>query len=192
MTAIDPQYFGALTAFLSAQPAVEVVDPADADVCVVGPDHLERVGGRGAPLVIGPDDPMAMIAAVENGAVGYLTEHSSLDEVFRAVRSVADGEAVVPPLMLGSLLRHVVQRRRAERADLELLGSLTGREREVFDLVAAGLDRAAISERLFVSVGTVRSHLQRVFRKLDVHSQAEAVALAARCGLATSDPERGS
>ncbi len=90
--------------------------------------------------------------------------------------------------MLGGLLRHVVHRRRAARADLDRLATLTSRERDVLELVAGGLDRAAIAERLFISTDTVRTHLMRMFRKLDVHSQREAVAFAARCGLAT-DPE---
>lgn len=196
VTGLEPTFAGALSAFLSAQPSIEVVDPNEAVVVIIGrpadaePLFVER--SVASILVVGPDDPQAMIAALEAGALGYLPDGSHLDQIASAVHSVSDGEAVVPPLMLGSLLRHVVHRRRAERAEIERLEQLTDREREVFDLLATGLDRSAIAERLFISVGTVRSHLQRVFRKLDVHSHAEAVAFAARCGIATSDPEAGT
>ena len=195
MTGLEPAFAGALSAYLSSQPSIEVVDPHEAAVVVTGqpvdsdPLLLER--GGASILVVGPNESQAMIAALEAGALGYLPDGSHLDQIASAVHSVADGEAVVPPLMLGSLLRHVVHRRRAERAEIERLEQLTDRERQVFDLLATGLDRSAIAERLFISVGTVRSHLQRVFRKLDVHSHAEAVAFAARCGITTSDPEAG-
>jgi DNA-binding NarL/FixJ family response regulator len=184
----DGGFEGALIAFLSAQPDLEIVSGGDADVVVaVGPTQFDR-----PTLVLGPDDPGAMIDAIEQGAIGYLASGSPLDDVGRAVRTVAEGQAVVPPLMLGALLGHVVRRRRSERSHLDRLQTLSSREREVFDLLSSGLDRSGIATRLFISVGTVRSHMQRLFRKLDVHSQAEIVAFAARCGLLTDADERGS
>lgn len=183
ITDVDPAFAGALEAFLSAQPALEVTTIADSQVVVTGHGRPLTHRSEAVVLVIGPDDPDEMIAALEAGALGYLPEDSTLERIANAVDAVYHGEAVVPPSMLGSLLRSVVHRRRAEREELERLGDLTEREREVFELVAFGLDRSAIADRLYISVGTVRSHMQRLFRKLDVHSQAEAVALAARCGL---------
>jgi two-component system NarL family response regulator len=176
---------------LSAQPALEVVESGEAEVTITAlsanVEHISSLAAVGAVLVLGTDDAATMVASLEAGAIGYLPRDSTLDEIARAVEAVAGGEAVVPPLMLGSLLRHVVRRRRTERADLERLLALTDRERQVFDLLAAGLDRGAIAERLFISVGTVRSHLQNLFRKLNVHTHAEAVGLAARCGLVITD-----
>jgi DNA-binding NarL/FixJ family response regulator len=180
ITGIDAPHSGALTAFLGAQPVFEIVAVEDAEVLITGPAFAPS---NIPTLVVGPDNPQAMITAVESGALGYVTEGDPLDEVARAARAVAEGEGVVPPLMLGALLKHVVQRQRVQRSELDRLDGLTEREREVFELAAQGLDRSSIAQRLFISVGTVRSHLQRVFRKLDVHSQAEVVALAARCGL---------
>ncbi len=57
---------------------------------------------------------------------------------------------------------------------------LTNREREVLNLLAEGLDGAAIAERLVLSPATVRNHIQHILARLDVHSRAEAVALALR------------
>lgn len=182
----------ALTAFLASQPDLEVRPIGSVDVTVGAWPRLGVPGGSSedsAILVLGPNDPVSMVDALESGAVGYLPTDASFEDVSDAVRTVADGQAVVPPPMLGALLRHVVRRRRVEREALERLETLTEREREVFDLLAAGHDRSVIAAELFISVGTVRSHLQRVFRKLGVHTHAEVVAFASRCGLTVDSEE---
>ncbi|HVR33103.1 MAG TPA: response regulator transcription factor [Acidimicrobiia bacterium] len=189
----DTGLAAALSAFLDADPRLEVTR-GDADVVVVGFDEASdaRVVAVHSPgtgvLAIGQEHPEPMIAALEAGALGYMSATASFDQIADGVHSVGGGHGVVPPAMLGGLLRHVVHRRRAARADLDRLETLTSRERDVLELVASGLDRAAIAQRLFISTDTVRTHLMRMFRKLDVHSQPEAVAFAARCGLA-AEPE---
>ena len=179
---------GALAAYFTSQPDLELAATGTVDVVVQAWPSPPRTGARHGSeprvLALGPDDPEAMVDALEAGAAGYLPTAADFDDIADAVRAIAEGQAVVPPAMLGALLRHVVRRRRADRESLTLLEALTDREREVFDLMAAGHDRASIAEALFISVGTVRSHLQRVFRKLDVHTHAEVVAFASRCGLA--------
>jgi DNA-binding NarL/FixJ family response regulator len=185
---MEARFSGALTAFLSEQPIFSIVDPAEAEVLVAGVESWSWSAEGAALLVVGPDNPQTMIEAVDSGAMGYVITGAPLQEVADVAEAVALGEAVVPPMMLGALLKHVIQRRRASRADLERLDSLTPREREVFDLLASGLDRELIAQRLYISVGTVRSHLQRVFAKLDVHTHAQAVAFAARCGVQVDDP----
>ena len=189
----DAVFADALAAYLSAEPALVMVEGPNADVVVIAqPDARAAMAGLAddaAVVVVGPSGVEAMIEVFEAGAVAYLPEGCAFEEIRAAVLAVAEGQAVVPPNMLGSLLRHVVQRRRAARADLERLDTLTQREREVFALLAKGLDRTVIAERLFISVGTVRTHLDRVFKKLDVHTHAEIVAFAARCGIIDSDRE---
>jgi DNA-binding NarL/FixJ family response regulator len=182
----DGAFEGALIAFLSAQPDLEIMSRGDVDVVVAaGPTHFDQ-----PTLVLGPDDAGAMIDAFEQGAIGYLASGSPLNDVVHAVRTVAEGQAVVPPLMLGALLGHVVRRRRADRSYLDRLETLSSREREVFDLLSSGSDRSGIAKQLYISVGTVRSHMQRIFRKLDAHSQAEIVTFAARCGLLDDSDDR--
>lgn len=193
LTDLDHDLSRALSAYLTAQPSLTVVDSVVGDVIVSGldvqPTLANVLPAETSVLVLGPDRPDLMLDVIEAGAMGYLPSDSKLEVIADAIRAVASGEAVIPPRMLGTLLRRVVQRRRAQKVDQERLDTLTPREREVFDLLAAGLDRSAISEHLFISVGTVRSHLQHLFRKLDIHTQAEAVALAARCGLDPHRPE---
>lgn len=165
----------------------------DDEVAVVVSDHEAEDQGNvalqfGLPtLVLGPDDPASMVRAIEAGAIGYEERNKSLDHIVEAALRVSKGEAVIPPFMLGSLLRHVVDRARNERESLTQLDVLTSREREVFELAAFGMGHDEIAERLYISPATSRTHLHRIFKKLDIHSKAELVALAAACGLATSE-----
>lgn len=147
-------------------------------------DALASIDPQTATLALDEaEDPEAMLDALESGADGYAIMEEGLDKLIDAVRTVASGTAWVPPTLLGHLLRHVVQRRRAEREALELLEQLTPREREIFELAARGYRHTEVAQELYISAATARTHLQRTFGKLDVHSRAELVALAARCGL---------
>ena len=130
-----------------------------------------------------PDDDH-LLHAVEAGVDGYTTGAGGLAGVAEAVRVTARGESIVPPAMLGPLLRRLIQRRRDAAEAGERLSALTRREREVFGLLVDGQDHDAIAATLVISPETARTHVQRILRKLDVHSRAEAVALAARSGMA--------
>jgi DNA-binding NarL/FixJ family response regulator len=141
------------------------------------PDRLAAVALRVPTLVLAEESQL--IPAVDAGCRGFLTESASLDEIRVAVETILEGGAVVPPDLLGTLLHHVVQRRR-ERRHVEALRDLTDREREVFQLAAEGLRKDEIGERLYMSPATARTHLQRIYRKLGVHSQSELMALGIR------------
>ena len=132
-------------------------------------------------LVLGSANEETIIAAVEARAAGLVADDSSVDEIVDAIDLVLGGRAVVPPELLGTLLRHLVERRR-HSIEPDALIQLTPRELEVFRLAANGARREEIAERLFISPNTVRTHLQRVYRKLDVHSRSDLVAIAARTG----------
>ncbi len=152
-------------------------------------ESLTETAGDLAILCIGADSPDRMLEVLEAGAMGYLDFDAGFDEVGEALEQLARGHAVVPPAMLGTLLRRVVKRQRNQREARARLDELTRREREVFELLAMGLDKEAIASRLFISPQTARTHIQRVFRKLDVHSRGAAISLAAQCGLALSESE---
>jgi DNA-binding NarL/FixJ family response regulator len=157
------------------------------DVAVWKPGHIpiEEIPPEVPVLALGPGDAGVMLTALDAGAQGYLDLAASDEELADAVRQVAAGYSVVSPLLLGPLLRSVVERRRGERAQRSMLNVLTAREREVFILAAKGHSRRELAERLVISPATARTHLQNVMAKLDLHSQAELVALAARCGIDT-------
>lgn len=130
-------------------------------------------------VVLGPDDERAMLAAVEDGAMGYVLSTSTTAELESALVTVATGVAVVPPMMLGSLLRHAVSRRKAVDDVRHRLAVLTVREREVVEQLSLGKQRRDIARHLFISPETVRTHIQRAMSKLEVHSQTELMALIA-------------
>lgn len=130
-------------------------------------------------VVVGPEDEAMMLAAVEDGALGYVVSSTSIDDVEAVLETVATGVAVIPPMMLGSLLRHTVRRRQAVEEVERRLAVLTDREREVVHQLSEAKQRREIAQQLFISPETVRTHIQRAMSKLGVHSQNELMALIA-------------
>ncbi len=196
----DEVFGGALVAALSGAPdmgdcemlslelAAELAGGGHTDVFVLHAGRVEtaavaRLAATAPVLVLATGGADAMIVAVEAGAMGYLDADAPFETIADTVRSLAKGVATVEPALLGALLRHVVERRRAERETRKALDVLTPRENQVFSLLAQGLDSGDLAEQLFISSQTVRTHTQRIMTKLDLHSRSELVALAARCGL---------
>lgn len=128
-------------------------------------------------MVTGLVDEAVVLRAVEAGCSGYVTKHQPLEQLVEAVRAAAAGEALISPAMLTKLLP------RLRRTHHHLGSDLTGRERDVLRLLAQGMSNQAIGAELYVSVNTVRSHVQNVLTKLGAHSKLEAAAIAAREGL---------
>ena len=127
-----------------------------------------------------------LLYAIECGVDGYanVAGGDDLGGLIDAVLAIARGETVVPPAMLGPLLRRLIEREREATHAGEQLSALTPREREVLSLLAGGLDPRGVAERLVISPATARTHVQRITRKLGVRSRGEAVELAARSGMA--------
>jgi DNA-binding NarL/FixJ family response regulator len=115
-----------------------------------------------------------ILRAIEAGASGYLLKDASPTELADAVRAAARGETVLAPSVASTLVRQV--RSPAPPA-------LSARETEVLRLVASGLTNGEIGKRLFISEATVKTHLLRVFNKLDVADRTAAVTTAMRHGL---------
>lgn len=118
-----------------------------------------------------------ILAAVRAGAAGWVRKGESIGHLRRVVSGVTRGETWVPPSELGSMFRLLFDQQDQYGAD-DPLAVLTTREREVLTHMADGAGRKEIAERLHLSPNTVRSHMQSMMRKLDVHSALEAVALA--------------
>ena len=108
--------------------------------------------------------------------MGYLVDPTSAD-LADAVRQVADGEAIVPPCMVRDLVAGIMAHSRRMASARRASSRLSGREREVWALLADGLDRNGIGTTLGLSVGTVRTYMQKLRTKFDVHSRAELRAL---------------
>lgn len=114
-----------------------------------------------------------VLRAMAAGARGYVLKAGPPDELFRAIRTAAAGGVGLAPQAADYLAREVAAPRVA----------LSGREVEVVRLLAEGLSNRAIGSALFLSEATVKTHLVRVYRKLDADNRAAAVTEAARRGL---------
>jgi DNA-binding NarL/FixJ family response regulator len=121
-------------------------------------------------------DRERILQALDAGACGYLLKDAEPDELLRAIRAAARGEAPLSPRAAQALL--------SARREPGPLAGLSDREREVLSLVAAGLANKQIAQRLGISEKTVKAHLTRVFREIGVFDRTQAALWAQRQGLA--------
>ncbi|MCX4845106.1 response regulator transcription factor [Streptomyces sp. NBC_00893] len=162
---------------------VEMVGRLDPDVVLMdlrmpgggGVAAIAELAGRGARskvLVLTTyDTDSDTLPAIEAGATGYLLKDAPRDELFTAVRAAADGRTVLSPAVASRLISRV---RTPAAAGSE---ALSGREREVLELVAKGTSNREIAAELFISEATVKTHLTHIFAKLGAKDRAAAVAI---------------
>ena len=124
-------------------------------------------------VVTNYDTDADILGAIEAGAVGYLLKDAPPQELLAAVRSTAEGDSALSPIVADRLLTRV----RTPRT------SLTPRELEVLQLVAAGASNRQIGQELMLSEATVKSHLVHIYDKLGVRSRTSAVAAAREQGV---------
>jgi DNA-binding NarL/FixJ family response regulator len=115
------------------------------------------------------------------GASGFLLKDTLAADLVSAVRVVASGEAVAAPSVTRRLIAHFLTGVRP--GEDERLAVLTAREREVLTLIAHGRSNAEIAAELHLSEGTVKTHVGRVFAKLQLRDRIQAVILGYECGL---------
>ena len=123
------------------------------------------------------EDDDSVFAAMRAGARGYLLKGSDQNELLRAIRAVAAGEAIFGPAIAARLMAYFSSRPTAAFPEL------TEREREVLQLIAAGRNNQAIAAELVLSLKTVRNHVSRVFNKLQVPDRAQAIVKARDAGI---------
>ena len=124
-------------------------------------------------VVTNYDTDADILGAIEAGAVGYLLKDAPPQELLAAVRSTAEGDSALSPIVADRLMTRV----RTPRT------SLTPRELEVLQLVAAGASNRQIGQDLMLSEATVKSHLVHIYDKLGVRSRTSAVAAAREQGV---------
>jgi two-component system nitrate/nitrite response regulator NarL len=140
--------------------------------------------GSGAVIVLAPlvREP-ELLAALEAGALGYVSRAAPLHRLVYDVRGALRGEACLPRDMLAPVLRLLIDRRRAEDERSQRLDRLSRREREVLVHMVHGAGNDEIATALFLSQATVRTHVQNILGKLEVHSRLEAISFAHDAGL---------
>ena len=137
--------------------------------------ELGRLGNPARVLVLTTyDTDSDVLPAIEAGATGYLLKDSPREELFRAVRAAARGEAVLSP----AVASRIMGRMRAPAQE-----PLSQREIEVLTLVSRGSTNKETARKLFISEATVKTHLIHVYAKLGVKDRAAAVAVAFERGL---------
>jgi DNA-binding NarL/FixJ family response regulator len=129
-----------------------------------------------------------VFAGLKAGASGFLLKDAPPEELLTAIRTVAEGEAVLAPTATRRLIDQFVPMLPdpAQRQDRqELLARLTDRERAVFTLIATGRSNREIAAELHLSEGTVKVHVGRILAKLDLRDRVQAVVLAYESGIIT-------
>jgi DNA-binding NarL/FixJ family response regulator len=129
----------------------------------------------------------SVFAAMRAGARGYMVKGSEPAEMLRAIRAVADGEAIFSPGIAERLMHYFANppavTSESARPSTPAFPDLTDREREVLSLIAQGLTNGAIAERLILSPKTVRNYITEIFSKLQVADRAQAIVRARNAGL---------
>ena len=135
------------------------------------------------------EDDEVLAGMLRAGAAGFVLKGLPAEDLQRAVRAVAGGDAWLDPSVTGRVLtiyRDAPGARAAAGAGSgdPALASLTAREREVLELIATGLTNDEIADRLVLGVGTIKTHVNHIFLKLGMRNRAEAVIFAFDHGLA--------
>jgi DNA-binding NarL/FixJ family response regulator len=145
--------------------------------------EIGRVAPQVAVLMLTMfDDDYSVLAAMRAGARGYVLKGAQQDEIVRAIQAVAAGEAIFGPGIARLVLGLVSAPPTAEIP----FQNLTSREREVLDLIAAGVRNAEIARRMSIAPKTVANHVSAIFAKLQVADRGEAIIRARDAGLGRS------
>jgi DNA-binding NarL/FixJ family response regulator len=142
----------------------------------LGGIEVTRRAQRSAPetsilLYTGYGDRALLTEALDAGVRGFVLKEAPMDDLLRAVQSVASGGTYVDPVLAGTLAASSIGNK---------LPELTQRERDVLRLLADGLANEEIGKRLFISAETVRTHVRKAMDKLDADTRTQAVARALR------------
>jgi len=142
----------------------------------LGGIELTRRAQRSAPetsilLYTGYGDRALLTEALDAGVRGFVLKEAPMDDLLRALHSVATGGTYVDPVLAGTLAASSIGNK---------LPELMQRERDVLRLLADGLANEEIGKRLFISAETVRTHVRKAMDKLDADTRTQAVARALR------------
>lgn len=166
----------ALRTIATLRPDVVLLDYdlPDADGVSLVQPMLEASPDSRILMLTSYTDRAILIEAIDAGCAGFMTKRSNTDEIAAAVQAVRSDQTPVSP----DMVRHLVT-----KSQTRVGSDLTDREVEVLRFAAQGLSNKDIATELFLSVNTIRNHMQRVLNKLGAHSKLEATAIAVRLGI---------
>ncbi len=129
------------------------------------------------------EDSQMIFSLLESGAIGYVLKDEALETLGRAVHAAARGESWLSPAVASKVVQRAVSGGQEKAAEISQVESpLTPREMEILQLLAQGLDNAAIAAELVITKRTAQNHISNIYGKLGVDSRTEAMLHAIRCG----------
>jgi len=174
------------------QQAVEMVNRERPDVTLMD-IRMPRLDGIAATRQVAAITRVVILTTYEldeyvfdalaAGASAFLLKAAPPEELIRAIRVVASGDALLAPSVTRKLIEEFARRPEPQARKATKLEALTDRERVVLGEVARGLTNAEIAARLHVAETTVKTHVAHVLDKLDLRDRVQAVILAYEAGL---------
>jgi DNA-binding NarL/FixJ family response regulator len=175
---------GAIGAVRENRPDVVLMDirMPDLDGIAATREVLSALPDTKVVMLTTFEDDDYLFGALAAGASGFLLKRTRPEELIAAIRTVAEGDALLSP----SVTRRVIDRAatRPQVTDGAVLDRLTPREREVLELISRGMSNAEIAEVLVVEETTVKTHVKRVLAKLGLRDRVQAVIFAYESGIA--------
>lgn len=166
----------ALDAIREHQPDVALLDykmPGLDGIAIAHAVTRDKLATRVLLLSATTEGPV-VYRAIQDGAAGYLSKESDRDEIVAAVVACSRGESVLPPELVASLTAQVRQHAQTSAP------MLSERERQILRLIADGKSVPEMAAELFVAQTTVKTHIRRLYDKLEVSDRGAAVAKAMR------------
>jgi DNA-binding NarL/FixJ family response regulator len=178
--------------------AFDVIEDSKPDVAIINVNMPEFQGNDFIPIIQNKssktkalliaaesEDDAIMLKAIEAGAKGYLKRDASCDCLVKAIQAVHKGELWLERRLMAKYFDKVkVARRNNLSQRNQKIDDITNREKEILCLLMKGLTNKEIACELFISEKTVKSHLNSIFRKLDVTRRIQALLKATKLGLA--------
>jgi DNA-binding NarL/FixJ family response regulator len=153
-------------------------------------EDLDRLPVRPDVLVLsGFRDPGRIVAALGAGVQGWVSKESSFEVLVLAASEVRQGRMYLSPAAIKPVVRQLINEAQGDGFDPGFVDSLSRRELEVLRCLVAGMTRREIAGRLYLSVNTVRTHVQHLLRRAGQHSTLSLVSLARDLGVTGVDED---
>ena len=128
------------------------------------------------------DDEQTIFEAIMAGASGYLLKDEAPAKIHRSIFEAMEGGAPMSPIVAKKSLT-LIQRYSQKKALIPIDFELTKREHEILEHISRGLTYDQVSDRLFISYGTVRKHVENIYKKMKVHNKVEAIQKGKKSGI---------
>jgi RNA polymerase sigma factor (sigma-70 family) len=175
---------GAVGAVRETRPHVVLMDirMPDLDGIAATREVLSAMPDAKVVMLTTFEDDDYLFGALAAGASGFLLKRTRPEDLIAAIRTVAEGDALLSPSVTRRVIDRAATQPRLARTDA--LERLTPREREVLELIARGLSNAEIAETLVVEETTIKTHVKRLLAKLGLRDRVQAVIFAYEHGVA--------